>query len=193
MEEIDFRDYFYYDENSQSGIRRLFPVLAGRYKKIVLQEANSIAGWCDKEGYWRVKVNRHIYQVNRVVWELFFGKIMCRSKIIDHVDGNTSNNNIRNLRIGTIKSNNENQKKYSNNSSGVTGVRWMRWDSEKSDVVLTYAVAHWRDSTGKNSQKTYSVLRYGLLPAFKMACEYREKMIKELNSNGASYTERHGK
>jgi hypothetical protein len=41
---------------------------------------------------------------------------------VDHIDGDTSNNSIRNLHIVTAKQNVENRKKQSNNSTGYSGV-----------------------------------------------------------------------
>ena len=45
---------------------------------------------------------------------------------------------------------------------------------------------------GKKKTKAFSPFVYGYEQAFKLACEWREKMIAEFNEQGAGYTERHG-
>lgn len=68
------------------------------------------------------------------------------------------------------------------NISGVTGVYLTngRW------------IAQWRDDKEAKT-KSFSTNKYGHDKAFELACAYREKMIQELNAQGAGYTERHGK
>lgn len=80
-----------------------------------------------------------------------------------------------------------NRRKITRNTSGVTGVRFTT-DKSNTLYVATSAVFN-----GKTKERHFSVKKYGLLPAFKRACEYRTKMIAELNSQGAGYSESHGK
>ena len=54
-------------------------------------------------------------------------------------------------------------------------------------------VAHWYELDGKSKSKRFGVKVYGDENAFILAWEYRKKMIKLLNDNGAGYTDRHGK
>lgn len=86
-----------------------------------------------------------------------------------------------------------NKGKFASNSSGTTGVFWCNKKNRNGTDAHLYATAHWSlfDQTVKS--KNFSVKTYGLLPAFKMACEYREQMIDELNKQGAGYPETHGK
>jgi hypothetical protein len=81
-----------------------------------------------------------------------------------------------------------NKTKAKTNSSGVTGVRW-----DTKYKMFLYAVCHWYELDGKKIQKSFSVDKLGLLPAFATACEYRGNMIAKLNSQGAGYGELHGK
>ena len=46
---------------------------------------------------------------------------------------------------------------------------------------------------GEKKTKSFSCNLLGEEQAFKLACEYREQNIRELNEQGAGYTERHGK
>jgi hypothetical protein len=60
------------------------------------------------------------------------------------------------------------------NTSGTKGVAF----TEKN-VGHLYALATWNDN-GKQRAKSFSVKEFGLLPAFKLACEYRANALKEL-------------
>ena len=84
-----------------------------------------------------------------------------------------------------------NKGKSSANTSGVTGVQFYHSGNPNHS---TYAVATWSCPVQqKPMNKKFSVKKMGLLPAFKAAFEYREKIIAELNAQGAGYTENHGK
>lgn len=80
-----------------------------------------------------------------------------------------------------------------NNTSGVTGVVWDTkvWPSGNGETL--YAKAIWNKLDGKQARKCFSTKTYGLLPAFAMACAHREKMIQQLNEQGAGYSDKHGK
>ena len=80
-----------------------------------------------------------------------------------------------------------NFRKFKTNSSGKTGVLW-----SINTAGNTRAMAHWIDLDGKPRTKTFLVRKYGLLPAFKMAVEYRNTTISKLNELGAGYTVYHG-
>lgn len=80
-----------------------------------------------------------------------------------------------------------NRRMLKKNSSGVTGVRWT------TDRSGTLYAAGSVMVEGKAKERHFSVKKYGLLPAFKMACDYRESMIDKLNDLGYGYSENHGK
>ena len=71
----------------------------------------------------------------------------------------------------------------SDNTSGVVGVSFQ----VKQKLGVTYATANWLSEDGKQCSKSFSVKKYGLLPAFKAAVECRKAAIAELNANGAGY------
>lgn len=80
---------------------------------------------------------------------------------------------------------NRNRSMFSNNKSGVTGVRFC----EKRGVWL----AEWREiESGKLKRKSFSSKTYGNDAAFKMACDYRARMISAMNDRGAGYGSSHG-
>lgn len=92
-----------------------------------------------------------------------------------------------NLRWATAKEQAHNRCLSTRNTSGTNGIAFRVVDGN------TYVTCQWHKLEGGSGNKTFSVIKNGLLPAFKMACDYREKMIAELNANGASYTDKHGK
>jgi hypothetical protein len=55
--------------------------------------------------------------------------------ILDHIDGNRSNNKIENLRAATVSQNLQNSKTYKSNTSGIKGVSWEK-DRNKWKVQI---------------------------------------------------------
>lgn len=88
-----------------------------------------VAGCIDKRyGYIRVRFKGIDYLSHRIAWYLHYGTQP--PKYIDHIDGNTSNNNISNIRKCTHQENMRNSKIKSNNTSGITGVLWHKVHSK---------------------------------------------------------------
>lgn len=132
----------------------------------------------------RVQIIDKLYLVHRIIWEMFNGPIPS-GMVIDHLDGDPWNNDIRNLRVTTQRINTQNSRLRSNNSSGTVGVSW----ELRGGITYAYAFA---SLTEKEISKHFSTKKYGLLPAFKHAWVWRKSQIESLNNNGQCYTERHG-
>ena len=81
----------------------------------------SIAGYVGKRGYTHIQYARKIYKAHRLIFLMFRGYM---ANIIDHIDGNTSNNRPENLRAATHLGNAQNAKKRKDNTSGVKNVCW---------------------------------------------------------------------
>lgn len=77
----------------------------------------------DRDGYVRVRKDGKEYRAHRIIWSLFNGDIP-EGMLIDHKDGDVSNNNISNLRLATRQQNNANSRKRHFNEcpKGVTKV-----------------------------------------------------------------------
>ena len=69
-----------------------------------------IAGNKDKLGYIRIKLKGKIYLAHRVAWFLFSGSWPV--KMLDHINGSTSDNRIENLREVTSRANQQNRKSH---------------------------------------------------------------------------------
>ena len=72
-----------------------------------------------------------------------------------------------------------------NNTSGVMGVSLIH-----ADKYPCWS-ACWCDLDGKLHSKAFSIGKYGD-NAFSLACDYRNKMLEQLNQQGAGYTKNHG-
>ena len=82
-------------------------------------KAGNEAGWPDKR-YCRIEINRKKYQAHRIAWLLTYGSWPVDQ--IDHINGNTKDNRLENLRDVSPIENLRNQKIYKNNTSGTVGV-----------------------------------------------------------------------
>jgi hypothetical protein len=186
MKEFDVHEWFYYDANSPTGLRWNKEIRSGRDGCILKHNKGDIAGYHDhNKGYLKVSANHTSRCVHRLVWEIFYGQTDLQ---IDHIDGIKNNNKIENLRPVDNKTNCKNKNMYKCNSTGVTGVGF----TTTNNGVL-YVMGYYKDENCKNCRKHFSTKKFGLLPAFKMAVEYRQRMIAQLIEEGQPYTERHGK
>lgn len=75
----------------------------------------------DRDGYIRVRRNAVEYRAHRIIWEMFNGDIP-EGMLVDHIDGDTLNNRIENLRLATRTQNNANSKGHGNYPKGVVKV-----------------------------------------------------------------------
>lgn len=97
------------------------------------------------------------YLLHRLAWFYVHGYM---PKFIDHINGDSSDNRLCNLREVTVTENNRNVGKQSNNKSGFTGVSWnkskcrwgvqiwhkskpinMGWFKEQNNAILARKIA----------------------------------------------------
>lgn len=76
-----------------------------------------------RAGYLVVRFKTKPFYVHRLIWELERGSIPVRY-VIDHINGDTHDNRIENLRCGPRSINQRNAKRPTTNTSGHIGVRW---------------------------------------------------------------------
>jgi len=109
---------------SQKKLQELFHYRDGElYWKERIKNSIDIskpAGYIEKNGYRRIKIEGKIYQAHRLIWKYQHGKDP--KEFIDHIDGNGTNNNIENLREATRQQNGFNRGPQKNNELGIKGV-----------------------------------------------------------------------
>lgn len=82
----------------------------------------NIAGCIDKShGYREIRLNYARYYVHRLIWSYFNGPIP-KGMSIDHINHDTLDNCIENLRLVKHQDNHRNQRLRTNNTSGYNGV-----------------------------------------------------------------------
>lgn len=188
-EEVDLTKVFYYDETSPSGLRWAVDVsYNGLFGGTALKcRVGDVAGTFQKANKrWKVKYQQKAYMAHRVVYELHYGK-PDRKLVIDHIDGNSGNNVISNLRLVTQSLNARNSKKIGSRTNYTTGVTFREVNGS------AYYAAAWIGTDGKMGNKYFPIKKYGEELAEFLACEYRLHMIDLLNIQGHGYTDRHGK
>ncbi len=78
-----------------------------------------VAGTDNGDGYIRVTIDRRPYLAHRLIWLMVHGNL---PECIDHINGDGSDNRLRNIRAASKADNCRNRGKNSNNTSGYKGV-----------------------------------------------------------------------
>lgn len=178
-------EFFFYDEESPSGLRWVRQYGKGSTAKI-----RDVVGSNDN-GYWRVHALGSHFKAHKIVWALNNNFESQDGKHIDHIDGNPSNNRIENLRLVDPILNARNKPMLKSNTSGIHGVCFQNVKTKNGNYVERY-IACWQDLNGKRCSKCFSVNVYGHELAEHLAKEYRLHQMELLNLMDAGYTERHG-
>lgn len=96
----------------------------GVFRRRFTRAANAPAGelvrGSKQRGYLRTSVDGVEYKMHRLAWLYLYGE--WPSGIVDHVDGNKTNNRAANLREATLSQNKGNSRIHANNTSGAKGV-----------------------------------------------------------------------
>ena len=122
------------------------------------------AGCFDNFGYVLIKINKKLYKAHHIVWIFHYGY---KPKLLDHIDGNRSNNKICNLREATNAQNQFNRKINANSKSGVRGVTWCK-KSKK-----------WKAQCGLNGKYYYFGVFDSVLDAKKVVQEFQQRHFGE--------------
>jgi len=113
-------------------------------KVVVGKEAGNI----NAAGYRIVGVNKKDYLVHRLIWAMHNG---WPDEVIDHINGDTLDNRIENLRAVTQSQNIMNAKMWSHNASGIKGVYWS--NSKKCWIASVSANGKNRRVSGLKSKQ----------------------------------------
>lgn len=178
-----------YNNDSPSGLVHSVDKFKGKKYTVVAAIAGTRAGYLNPDGYWRVSIGNGKYRkAHLVVWEIHFGKIE-KGMVIDHINRDSSDNRIENLRKIDRNLSARNKSKPKNNTSGVVGVK-LNTKKGKSGISQYWLAEV--SVNGIRKVKHFNIDILGYTTAFQMACDYRKMMIDLLNKNGAGYTDTHG-
>lgn len=180
FDDVNFSDYYYYDETSPTCLRWRANIITRSGRRTKAQTGRVAGGVVKASGYCQTRLMQKTYQVHRIIYELVHGSVP-EGYDIDHIDRNRGNNRISNLRATDL--NNRNKSMQTRNKSGVCGVR-----KEQNGWL-----ANWKKLDGKNGTKYFSSLKHGNDQAFLLAVQARDAAIRDLNLQGAGYTETHGR
>lgn len=191
---VDWKSLFTYDPSVPTGLRWKADRMAGRWLKIKAATAGSPAGnvhkGAPKYKACTVPHSGTNWFTARIIWIIHNGELS-NDLVVDHIDGNTLNNDLANLRVVNQVLNNRNASKRKDNVSGTVGVHFTEAKDNKGGKYL-YATSTWYSSANKSKNKHFSVSKLGLLPAFAEAVKFRKGKIDELNAQGFGYTNDHG-
>ena len=179
----EYKEYFAVNEDSPSGLDRVAKTWSGAYFKGNVGATGYVVQKNGKK-YWRTKFKNKSVWVHRIIWTIVNGAIP-DNHVIDHIDGNSLNNNIENLRLIDQELNSRNRAKNKNNTTGVTGVFYHADKGHKGYRAVVCV-------DNKKMTKRFSISKYGESEAFRLACNWRSTQIALLNDQGAGYTSRHG-
>lgn len=181
--DINFSEYLYYDEDSPSFLR-------WKVKVSQRSNANNIAGSLNKiTGYSELMLKGRVYKCHRVVFELINGKFD-KNLVIDHIDGNRSNNNINNLRLCSNAENSRNVT-FNKNSPLPIGVSL---STGKNQFVATVNHPEIRTKSWQSRRicRYFNIDKYGYSEALRLATEARLDMLSQLEEEfGTVYSEKH--
>lgn len=93
------KEWFPLSINKNYGINKDGEVINFKTKKLIKGS--------QRNNYLRVQINGHYYSIHRLIYETFIGPIP-EGMLIDHIDGNRSNNSLSNLRLTTQSENMKN-------------------------------------------------------------------------------------
>lgn len=93
-------------------------------------------GWVNDLGYHSIGFNRKTYRTHRLIFLYHYGYM---PKVVDHIDGDTLNNRIENLREASDMQNAWNQKKRCTNTTGIKGVSFSKKNKKyKACCMINY-------------------------------------------------------
>lgn len=158
---------------TQNEIKDLFEyregVLYWKIKPCNNVQIGDQAGNKNVRGYWVTGIQRKLYQNHRLIFMWHYGYL---PQYIDHINGNTLDNRIENLRPATCLQNQHNAKKRNDNKSGVKGLSWDKQCQK------------WKAQIRYNGQKIYLGLFESLENAEEFITLCREMIHGEFANHG---------
>lgn len=115
---------------------------------------------CVSRGYHTGTIFGVHYKAARVIWKLVHGS---DPEVLDHIDGDKTNNRLSNLRNVTQSDNTKNRANYKNNTSGYPGVSWV------------VRLQKWQVTSGGSKNRKY----HGVYADLEEAIQVKQQMEKD--------------
>ena len=129
-------------------------------------KSGSLVGSSRKDGYKMTSVDCKKYLVHRLIFLWHKGYM---PEYIDHIDGDTRNNKIENLRECTLSQNQQNRRLGRDNKTGVKGVSWHKKNQK------------WRASIRLNKEQIHLGLFEDFDQAVRVIEQARMSMHREFS------------
>ena len=158
-------------------------------------KVGQVAGYLSKgDGYISIGVDGYYYKAHRLVWLYVYGYFpKGRKPLIDHRDGNKTNNRLKNLGEVSAAENQRNLKLSAKNTSGATGIIRVGLPNGSKTKINYYWIASWYDENGKERVKYFSIRKLGEEQAKQLATTHRGERIRLLEvTHNIKYSPRHG-
>lgn len=120
----ELSEYFEYNENSPSCLVRIKKMPNNIGLRGTLGNVGFKSNFGSNKKYWRLKHKNKTIMVHRIIWVLHNQQDLPINIVVDHVNGDSLDNRIENLRACSITENNQNRRLSCNSSTGANGVTW---------------------------------------------------------------------
>lgn len=161
--------YFEYNEQSPSSL-----LWKKNYRD---KKSGDVAGYLSS-GYYVLRFSGKRIRVNRLVYFLMKSQNL-GDNVVDHLDGNTKNNKISNLRLCTQRQNCRNRVTKTRTTTGHIG------------IFITYKKEYkYLTATALGCIKNFSLQKLKYADALSLAISWRSQKLSGLDSSD-SFTERH--
>jgi hypothetical protein len=165
----------------------------GRVKSFKYGKEKILKGSISPQGYLQFQINKRTYTAQQLVAIVFLNHIPCRLKyVIDHIDMNTLNNDISNLRIVTNRFNS-----FRNRNNCTSEYKGVFYNKQKEKYIAKIEIKGKRYNLGtfyneikasEQYQKAVSLIEKGDYEnLFKLIKEKNPKTSKKENSKGYSF------